>query len=313
MKIIPFEKEHASEASTLAYTAYKRSCETISCLPLLPDIPSLYEFAGNGAGVAAVDDGQLLGFLCAYPPFDDAFGIAGVRGVYVPPHAHGTVTENSGVIYTRLYEAAARCWAEAGAVSHAITLYTHDKPTVDLFFKTGFGLRCVDAVRNIAVVPFDPLEGCTFLELDKTEAVALFPLLSALNDHLKQSPIFLDFGVMPTEACFAAVIRQQDARYFAVRHMNRYVAYMKIGHDGENFISNNPIMLNIRGAYCLPEYRGTGLYRALLAYVNNILHTEGIGYLGVDYESYNPPARGFWEKHFTPYTYTVVRRIDHTI
>lgn len=30
----------------------------------------------------------------------------------------------------------------------------------------------------------------------------------------------------------------------------------------------------------------------------------------MDYETMNPTARGFWEKYFTPYTISLVRRID---
>lgn len=37
---------------------------------------------------------------------------------------------------------------------------------------------------------------------------------------------------------------------------------------------------------------------------------EGYLLLGVDCESFNPTARGFWLKYFTPYTYGLVRRID---
>ncbi len=37
---------------------------------------------------------------------------------------------------------------------------------------------------------------------------------------------------------------------------------------------------------------------------------EGFLRMGVDFESFNPTAYGFWLKHFTAYTYSVVRRVD---
>jgi len=40
------------------------------------------------------------------------------------------------------------------------------------------------------------------------------------------------------------------------------------------------------------------------------LKEEGYKLLGVDYESFNSTANGFWLKYFTPYTNSVVRRID---
>jgi len=47
--------------------------------------------------------------------------------------------------------------------------------------------------------------------------------------------------------------------------------------------------------------------------VNNYLQKlKALGYtrLGVIFESFNPSGSGFWLKHFTAYTHSVVRRID---
>ena len=70
---------------------------------------------------------------------------------------------------------------------------------------------------------------------------------------------------------------------------------------------------HIRGAYCLPEHRGKGLYQNLLNFTISVLKREGYTKLGVDFESFNPTARGFWLKYFTAYTNSVVRRIDERI
>jgi hypothetical protein len=40
------------------------------------------------------------------------------------------------------------------------------------------------------------------------------------------------------------------------------------------------------------------------------LSQEGYQLLGVDCESFNPTARGFWLKYFAEYTHSMVRRID---
>ena len=45
-------------------------------------------------------------------------------------------------------------------------------------------------------------------------------------------------------------------------------------------------------------------------YVEAVLSREGYRRLGVDFESFNPTAQGFWLKHFTANTHSVVRRID---
>ncbi len=70
---------------------------------------------------------------------------------------------------------------------------------------------------------------------------------------------------------------------------------------------------HIRHAYCLLEHRGKGLYQNLLVFIISALKREGCTRLGVDFQSYNSSARGFWLKHFTIYTNSVVRRIDERI
>ena len=69
-------------------------------------------------------------------------------------------------------------------------------------------------------------------------------------------------------------------------------------------------MCNICGAFCLHEYRGKSIYQNLLNFTITKLKEEGYILLGVDFESFNPTAYGFWLKYFTAYTNSVVRRID---
>jgi GNAT superfamily N-acetyltransferase len=85
---------------------------------------------------------------------------------------------------------------------------------------------------------------------------------------------------------------------------------MKFSEHGETFISRESDMINLCGAYLLSEFRGKGVYDALLGYAASVLAREGYVRIGVDFESFNPTARGFWLKHFTPYTTSVVRRIN---
>jgi len=69
-------------------------------------------------------------------------------------------------------------------------------------------------------------------------------------------------------------------------------------------------MMNICGAYCLLEYRGQDVMQGLLNYVITVLKSEGYKSLGVDFESFNPTAKGFWLKYFAAYTNGFTRRID---
>lgn len=318
MRIIDFNYEHVEAARAIAIENYAQ--EGLHNPDLLKEEkpPELAIFVGFGLGVTALDeDGRVLGYLCAYPPREDAFGTTGIRGTFVPIHAHGVrtdVTEGEKErIYSRMYQAAAEKWVAKGILSHGISLYAHDTAAQNSFFYNGFGVRCIDAIRNLEELSAKPVNlteenKLEYLELPREEWGELLDLYNSLRAHLGQSPTFMSFGPVTRSQLYTEA--SEDIRYFAVRYRDRYIAYVKIGNEGETFVSNAGCMMNICGAYCVPEYRGTGIFHNLLSFLITTLRTEGYLLLGVDCESINPNAKGFWLKYFSAYTHSVVRRID---
>jgi GNAT superfamily N-acetyltransferase len=158
---------------------------------------------------------------------------------------------------------------------------------------------------NISKLDEDQLKYC---EVPKDEWGLLLKHHNALITHLGNSPTFMHFDFMDEEELYRR--NSEDVRYFAVKAAGDYIAYVKIGAEGENFVTEVGSMMNICGAYCDPNYRGLGVYHNLLSYLMMTLSQEGYQLLGVDCESFNPTARGFWLKYFAEYTHSVVRRID---
>ena len=308
MIIVNFEKLHADAAKDLALANYREEQSFVPELPDASDFPELNWFAEKGLGVAALEDGRLVGYLCWVGPYENAFN-SGIRGIYVPLHAHGAVAEGRDRIYQRLYQAAAEKWVSLGALSHAITLYTHDTQALQAFFGYGFGLRCIDAIRPASPIPGMLPEGITCRILPKSQAGNIRQLRRLLSAHLMQSPCFIPDTPENIER-WIDMAENRDSRVFAAEKDAEAVAFIEVKEDGENFVTGTPAMENICGAFCLPEFRGTGLFAALLNAVVSELNRRNIPLLGVDYESFNPTASGAWRKYFAPYTYSVVRRID---
>ncbi|MCI8623903.1 MAG: GNAT family N-acetyltransferase [Provencibacterium sp.] len=314
--VVGFTREHLKQAEALARAAYQEERAAVPALP--PELPALEldEFAENGMGVAALDpeDGRLLGFLCGCSPFERAFRATQARGVFSPMHANAAQREGRADIYARMLPAAQERWARAGASSHAVCLYAHDRETQRLFFTYGFGLRCIDAIRSTAGGPEEPPPpGIRWKELTAEEMELAYPLILRLDDHMAASPTFIRRVSLSLEA-FRKECREDDSRCFAALEGSRAAAVLLAGRGGgETVVSDRPEMWNIRGAYCLPEYRGSGLYGKLLENAVRTLHREGAGRLGVDFESINPAANRFWPKYFTPYTHSVTRRIDEDV
>jgi hypothetical protein len=74
MEIIDFNYNHAEEARLIAKDNYEEERRHNPILPEIEELPDLKFFAKVGLGVAALEKGQMVGFLCAWPPRDDVFG-----------------------------------------------------------------------------------------------------------------------------------------------------------------------------------------------------------------------------------------------
>ncbi len=284
MKLVDFTHSHIEQARELAKQNYEEERTSVTALPPIANIPNLAEFADNNLGVTAV------------------------KGIWSPLHAHAVVG-NKETIYKQLYQAAAEKWVAAGAVSHAITLYAHESEAICGFFKYGFGLRCIDAICSLNdEMPAKTQKYC-FSELPKENAADTTALRNILNHHLGKSPCFLTYPQTNRQDAIN-IVNHRNSRVFTVNDPDKIIGYIEIMERGENFVCGSNDMMNICGACLLPEYRGTGLFTDLLYYLMNTLKAESYTLLGVDFESFNPTAYGFWLKYFTAYTNSVVRRID---
>jgi len=298
-----FSPSFAGEAAELARVCYEREREHVPALPEYAfgrDVERLIsELAGNGLGVAAFEDGRLTGFLCCTQPFLNSFCSTDAVGVFSPMCCNGVTGEDSGRVWGALYHTAAPKWADAGAASHAVALFAHDRAGQEAFYRSGFGLRCVDAVRTAEPLGIVPSHGYNFCELQTDELKFVCPLDKMLNMHMAAAPIFLKRELRSP---------QEGARYFGAFAGGDLVAFLQQGGAGENLAAER--MENITGAFCLHGHRRRGVSAALLDLAARTLRDEGHLRIGVDFESFNPEGSGFWLRHFTAYTHSVVRRID---
>ena len=312
MRISDFTIEHIAQAEQITRQNYEKERRFVQILPSVDEFPGLGPFAENNLGVAAFEGDVMVGFLCSVLPFAKAFHSTDAIGVFSPMHANGTISENSAQIYARMYQAAAEKWVKAGASSHSVCLYAHDKAGQEQFFRYGFGLRCIDAIRGMDEIEAQPSHGFEFAELVPDEYINVLPLDHMLDAHMAASPTFI-LRQSETEASFTGKANSNHSRYFAAKSRGKIIAFLKVERSGETFICETPGYIHITGAFCLPENRGMGVYQNLLNLLIRTLKNEGYTCLGVDFESINPAAYGCWLKYFTAYTHSVTRRIDEHV
>lgn len=308
IKIIEFDERHIKEASFIAMENYNEERSHVQTLPMVETLPDFKHFAENGLGVAAFDEKRMLGFLCCFEPWDNAFNST-ARGTFSPIHGNGAIKENRGYIYKKLYQAAAEKWIKHKIAYHAIGLYAHDNDAIDALFSYGFGLRCMDAVKAMENFRCQQFSDIKFLELPKSDVIQVREMRRMLSEHLGCSPCFMYSSPHDFQNWIARA-ETRNSRLFVANSGERHIAFIEIVDSGENFATEENSMQNIRGAFCLAEYRGSGIFQSLLNYAIYMLKPEGYTSLGVDFESFNPTGSGFWLKYFTAYTSSVVRRID---
>ena len=136
----------------------------------------------------------MLGFLCCHEPWEHAFQSL-AKGTFSPIHAHGSVKENRGKVYQRMYQAAAEKWVKKGIAYHSIALYAHEETALSAFFDYGFGRRCADAIRMMEPLGnYTPPVGITFKEEDGKEKEQVNRLHRMLKEHMGKSPCFILSG-----------------------------------------------------------------------------------------------------------------------
>ena len=314
LKIIDFTESHIEQALIIAKENYESERKSIDILPMNIDFPDLSPFAKNGLGVSAFAGDKMVGYLCCYGPFKQAFRSTKAIGVWSPIHGNGIIDCEHKNVFARMYQEAAIKWVNLKATSHAITFYTHNNLIKNQLYRYGFGLRCIDTIREMQEIKTNDNPKYTISELEHNEFHLIFPIGLLLVKHLSNSPSFMRYPEDKIkkghEYKFAEWQIKEKYRYFAAKDGEKIIAYVKVHDEGENFIGDVNNMKHIHGAYCFPEYRGQGIIQSIINFIIKKLRTEDNQLLGVDFESLNPTADNFWLKYFKEYTQSVVRRID---
>jgi len=310
----PIDQKHAESALELVLSRYENERAHVPALPpgtefrdsLGRAIKGLF---GGGCGLAALAGGRLAGFLSAYVA-DELFGRC--AGVYAPVYGHGVADEFRSRLYQELYARAADLWVRQGLLCHAATFFAHDREAVETWFWLGFGLRCVDAIREAT-----PIEAHDCRVAVKKADVDDIPSIADIHtrhfSYYRSSPIFMDKPLGDPSQDFLDWISKPNHHLWIAFADGKPLGYIRIEPDGESFVSRHPSVMNITGAYVAEGRRGSGVGVSLLAELQQWLIQNGYKLCGVDFESINSIGSRFWTRRFTPYTYSMVRRIDERI
>ncbi|MFP4460588.1 MAG: GNAT family N-acetyltransferase [Thermotogota bacterium] len=266
----------------------------------------------EGSGWAFYQNNQLQGFLAGYK-MNTLFGKA--NGIYIPLYGHCIFADDevqNRKIYQKIYTYASAQWVKEGYLSHTITVYAKNRTDVDAWFWLGFGNRCVDSIKSCEDIKSlsknIPIKKATEEDLE-----SIAHLEETNHKYFRSAPLFMPLEDTPALESLKEWFSGENRHLWIAVENGKPVGFMRIQNEGESFISFHKNMMNITGAYILPEKRGANIATLLLNAVQHWLLQNNCPLLGVDFESFNIKGASFWNRHFTPYTFSLSRRIDERI
>lgn len=314
-EIKPFRGEYLEEAGRLFAERIKIERTSSPLLPPRFDDPSavlplLEGLAAKSAGVAAIDNGKLVGFMIGRP----LPSWRGRRSVWVPEWAHAEAGEVRAKVFNDMYENVAWEWVRNGCYTHLVSTLAHDEGIVVALFWLGFGLAAVDAMRDLGDVE-GPLADVDIRRADGDDVDIVLPLEHAQERYMATSPIFMPLVELSNKGeCRASLSDPRVATWVASDH-GKAVSRMRIGPASEDaaFIITDERTASITAAFTEEAVRAQGISAALLRRSLAWAKAEGYVRCAVDFEPENVLGRSFWLKHFRPVSYSLIRQLDPRI
>ncbi|HPE68092.1 MAG TPA: GNAT family N-acetyltransferase [Thermotogota bacterium] len=316
MHIVPLLAQHIHEATLLVLSDYSAERRKLAFLPEGADFAEsienkLKELVSGDLGFAAFEGGRMVGFLTGVV-VPDFFGK--VKGIYSPLQAHAVLGGRKREIYPLLYTTAAASWVKKELVSHSITLFAQDSETIDTWFWLGFGNRCVDSICQTKDLPDSVLPDGFSIRKAQLPDLDLFPEVHRKHaNYYSGSPLFMYSPSENNVEHLKAWLSKENRHIWFVQQGNKVIGYMRLQRFAESYVADHSSVMNITGAFVEEAYRGRKIGKALLSGTKKWLLEKEYPLLGVDFESFNIFGSRFWNRYFTPYTFSMVRRIDERI
>lgn len=316
IELRPLTAAQTDLAARLAAGNYRMERQAV---PVLPDRDEAFfreRLSGmltDGTGLAAYEAGEPVGFLAFGGVFENGEG--GIRSVVSPVFGYGIRHERRGKILSLLFQALAASLCENRVQSFRVSAYAHDAQVLREYSMLSFSMQHMDLVRSADwPIEADDTGRYSFREVLKPELPrhreVIIRLYRSLINHLRRSPVFYHCSYfLPVENRFDDFL-EEGIRVFGVFEGEALVGMISAEKTDGELSEADPEALGMGDVFILPEHRGQGLSAALLRYAGDRLRESGARRLYVMHGTINPMARGFWDKHFTNYSYSMERSIN---
>jgi ribosomal protein S18 acetylase RimI-like enzyme len=304
LEILPFADEHVNAAAGLLAARHRRHRQAEPQLPARYEDPAAAReevelLVRDGAsGTVAARGGRVVGYLLGKRRSDDTWG----PNMWV--EASGHVVEEAEDVRD-LYGAAAQPWVDEGRTRHFVLVPAHDAPLLDAWWRLSFGQQHAHGIREVEPVEAPVPEGFEIRGPREDEVEDLIDLDLALPEHQRRSPVF---GALHSHSYTRDESRQEWLNTFAEgdetiligAHEGRPVAcwaFVDVSRSREHRGLTRPDRASFLGfAATLPEFRGSGIGRALTAAGFERAAEAGYPTIVTDWRVTNLLASRFWPR-----------------
>ncbi|WP_027631912.1 GNAT family N-acetyltransferase [Clostridium hydrogeniformans] len=307
---------HVKEVANIILANYKKAR---LAMPILSDkyenievhLKEIEKYVDNKNFVVAIDSGKVAGFINGFI-INEFKGTA--KGVLSIPSLHGVADGyDKKYLYSELYRRVSHLWVGLDCYTHGVMVYLNDKRVIDTWVMNGFGMLVVDAVRPLEKIDIPNINNNILIKkADIRDIINMEHLFKGINKHLSSSPIYLYNSTSENYIDeYREWIKTEGNNLWIAEINNKIIGYLKTNTTEINMdeLDDNCTM-GINGAYVLPEYRGNHIMARLLNIATDWAIENGLKRCATDFESANIEGRGFWLKYFTPYCYSMIRRVD---
>jgi GNAT superfamily N-acetyltransferase len=248
--------------------------------------------------------------------FEKAFPVKNsVYGATSPLFGYGVRHGKRGVVISKLFQNIAAELCKNYTQSLRVNVYAHDVNVLWMYIMTSFAMDLAEAIKDTSIpIESKTTDRFTYREVSKNELANyksdIVELYRDLVNHLRVSPVFHHCRhLLPLEARFDDFL-SENLRLFAAFEGNCLVGMIDSEPVDIALFAHDSEALCMGDVFVKPSYRGEGVAAELLRFANDELKKDGVKRLLVTHGTINPNARGFWDKYFMNYSYTMTRKID---
>jgi len=264
MTVVALGPEHVPAAARLVAAEVGRQRAHVPVLPGAWEDPAVTarvvaRLVDQGAGLAVLDDGELVAFQAAL--LIDGHG---GRWAYTPDLGHAAPGRLGDRLRERLYADLADSWVRTACVEHVISVPADDDVAQATLARLGFGQHVVDLVGGLEPVDAGDLPpGLAVRRAAAADAAAVAELETALRRHLQASPIFVRTGPAPAPEVGRRLLEDASTATFVAVRDGLAVAFLRIGPCSTDvaMIVRDPSTASVTAAFTRPDLRGTGIIK----------------------------------------------------